>query len=277
MAVSRAELDRLLVILRRSAREIVLPRFRNLSDGDVRTKSSALDLVTLADEESERFIAGEIGVMWPDALIVGEEGCAVCDEPRALMMAATRAVVIDPIDGTANFAAGVPLFGIMASVVEHGRVVAGVILDPMSMDAAVALAGEGAWVDRAGGRLRALRVAAAVPVEEMVGKAAWRYLPEPARLQAVSGLSRVAGVFDFRCAAHEYLLAVDGNCHFLMYTRSLPWDHLAGWLIFQEAGGFGACLDGEPYDPARPERGLLYAPDRACWERVRSALIGGGE
>jgi len=77
----------------------------------------------------------------------------------------------------------------------------------------------------------------------------------------------------FRCAAHGYLLAAAGRCHVLFYNRLMPWDHAAGWLLHREAGGYSAHFDGTPYRPAHTSDGVLCAPDRACWEAVRTALF----
>ena len=58
--------------------------------------------------------------------------------------------MVDPIDGTSNYAAGLPLFGVMAAVVMRGEVVAAAIHDPVGDDTALALRGEGAWTQAAG-------------------------------------------------------------------------------------------------------------------------------
>ncbi|CAI9120185.1 inositol monophosphatase family protein [Brytella acorum] len=270
--VTSAELAHLVAIAREAARDVILPRFRRLGAGDVQTKTSCLDLVTIADEEAERLIAGRLRDLWPEAVIVGEEACSQGSAVRGALSSAPLAVAIDPIDGTSNFAAGVPLFAVMMAVVSYGQPIASVILDPISGEAAVALRGGGAWMDRDGEKLRDLRVCGAAPIERLTGKAAWRNMRSLDPEHAVSTLRRVAALWDFRCAAHEYLLTADGRGHFQLYTRSLPWDHLPGWLILHEAGGYGARLDGRPYDLASPEGGLLYAPDRATWHVLAEAL-----
>src|SRR5690606_12707485 len=102
------------------AKQEILPRFRRLDKGMVRQKSEAIDLVTEADEEAERHIRAEVGRLMPEALFVGEE--SVAKQPGLLdaLDDAALAVVVDPVDGTANFAAGLPLFAVMAAVVSKG-------------------------------------------------------------------------------------------------------------------------------------------------------------
>ncbi|MCE2579771.1 inositol monophosphatase family protein [Gluconacetobacter entanii] len=267
------DMETILGLMRDAARSEVMSRFRRLDHADIRTKTSALDVVTAADEAAERAITRALRDLYPDALVVGEEAVAANPALLSGLGTAALAFVIDPIDGTANYAAGVPLFGVMVSAVAHGEVVGGVILDPVCDVAAVAARGQGAWLhDRDGGR-RPMRVASPAPPQQMSGNASWRYLAPDLRDTVTHNLPRVMGSWDFRCAAHEYLMLVDGKCHFLLFNRTLPWDHLAGWLIHQEAGGYAAHFDGTPYRVTDREGGLLYAPDRAGWQALHDLLF----
>jgi fructose-1,6-bisphosphatase/inositol monophosphatase family enzyme len=181
--------------------------------------------------------------------------------------------VVDPVDGTQNYAAGLPLFGVMAAAITRGEVVAAVILDPVMGDSAMALRGEGAWLEHEDGRRQDLRAAAPVPLERMTGSASWRYLPAPTRATVARNLTRLASVFDFRCAAHHYRMLAAGTCHFALANKLMPWDHAPGVLLHQEAGGFAARFDGSPYLPEHAAGGLLCAPDRDSFLALREALF----
>ena len=113
------DITRLADILREASRAETLPRFRRLEPGMVRQKAEAIDLVTEADEAAERRIKAEVAAAWPEALFVGEESVAA--DPSVLDRFDTSdfAIVVDPVDGTANFAAGLPLYATMASVVHR--------------------------------------------------------------------------------------------------------------------------------------------------------------
>ncbi len=260
-------------ILREAARAEILPRFRRLGPGEVRAKTGALDLVTDADEAAERAIEAGVAAAFPGALVIGEEGAG--RDPRRLegLAQADLALVIDPVDGTLNFASGLPLFGVMAAVLRRGEPVCGVILDPIVDDWAVAVRGEGAWIEGPDGRRAPLRVADPVPLAELSGNVSWRYLAPDLRPQVTARLPRVAAAADLRCAAHTYRLLAAGHLHFAFWSSTKPWDHAAGWLIHREAGGYAARFDGGAYDPARLEGGLISAPDRATWEVLREALL----
>jgi fructose-1,6-bisphosphatase/inositol monophosphatase family enzyme len=274
MTFSRADALTVAELLRTTAQAEILPRFRNLSAGAIRTKTSQLDLVTDADEAAERVIEAELLRLFPGALVVGEEG--VSRDPKVLdgLGDADLAFILDPVDGTLNFASGLPLFGVMAAVVMRGEVVCGIILDPISDDWAMAVRGEGAWIQRPDGSTSPLQAASAVPLAEMAGNVSWRYLPEELRPVVTGHLPRVAMAADLRCSAHTYRLIAAGHLHFSFSSSVMPWDHAAGWLIYREAGGYTAHFDGSPYRPVNRGGGLISAPDRESWQAVRDALLG---
>lgn len=273
-AFSPTDLADLAAILAEAADTEILPHFRRLSDDEVSTKSGPLDLVTVADRAAERRIAERLADRFPGTLVVGEEGCAADPSLLDRLAGAERAIVVDPIDGTFNFAAGLPLFGVMAAVVVDGRTVAGVIHDPMGGDHLCALLGEGAFVvGRDGGGRRPVRVAAPAPLAAMHGPISWPWLASPERERVAERQTRLAMAYCFRCAAHEYRLIATGAAHLALFGKLMPWDHLAGALIHAEAGGFSARLDGSPYRPHHREGGLLLAPDEASWHLLHDALL----
>jgi len=273
MSFDAAALADLAQLLRSAARQEIMPRFRRLGAGDVWQKSGPMDLVTEADEAAETVITAGLRQRFPGAAIVGEEAASADPSLLSLLSDAELAFVVDPVDGTANFAAGLPLFGVMAAAIVCGEVVAAAIHDPICDDTALAIRGEGAWIETPDGRRTELRVARPVPAGEMTGNVSWRYLPEPLRGAVCTNLPSLGGTWDYRCAAHEYRMACAGHCHMLFFNRLLPWDHAPGWLLHQEAGGYSARLDGSPYSPLQTDGGLICAPDRASWQEARAALL----
>jgi fructose-1,6-bisphosphatase/inositol monophosphatase family enzyme len=273
MRFGTRELTALVEVLRTAAQAEILPRFRRLGASDVRQKTGPLDLVTEADEAAERLITAGILRQFTGSVVIGEEAASADPTRLGLLADADLAFVVDPIDGTANFAAGLPLFGVMAAVVVRGEVVAAAIHDPIGDDTTLALRGEGAWTESLDGGGTDLHVAAPVPVEQMTGNVSWRYLPEPQRGVVCANLPRLGGVWDYRCAAHEYRMAAAGHCHLLFFNRLMPWDHAPGWLLHREAGGYSARLDGSAYTPLRTDGGLICAPDRDSWLAARNVLL----
>jgi fructose-1,6-bisphosphatase/inositol monophosphatase family enzyme len=261
-------------ILGRAAATEIMPRFRKLADIEVRRKSSAFDLVTDADEAAERAIAASLNVSFPGALVIGEEATAKDRTLLEQIAAADLAFIVDPIDGTRNFVAGLPLFGVMTAVTVRGEVVGGVIHDPVCRDTAFALRGEGAWIQGDDRPQNDLKVADPVPPAKMEAIVATNYLPEPLRSTVNGNLSRLGMSSWLRCAAHEYRMAAAGHCHLLLYNKLMPWDHAAGWLLHREAGGYSAHFDGSAYLPTHLTGGLICTPDEASWIAAREALLG---
>jgi fructose-1,6-bisphosphatase/inositol monophosphatase family enzyme len=266
------EIEWLADLLRAAAQAEIMPRFRRLEEGGVRQKTSPADLVTEADVNAERMITTALRERYPSALIVGEEACA--DEPSLLsgVGEAQLAFTIDPVDGTFNFASGVPLFGVMLGVVVNGETVAGIIHDPVGDDWLIGVRGAGSHIRSAGGALRRVRVAEPVPVSQMTGAVSWSFLAEPERSRLARNHAKCLSLIGYRCAAHEYRVIAQGHAHFAVYAKLMPWDHLPGALIHQEAGGHVARFDGHPYRPFHIDGGLMAAPDRESWDMLRAEL-----
>lgn len=267
------DLADLAAILRDAGKAEVMPRFRNLATGAIRQKTGPMDLVTEADEACERHITAALAQRFPGVPVVGEEAASADPTVLERLQGTDLAFVVDPIDGTANFAAGMPLFGVMAAAVSRGEVIGAVIHDPVSDDAALALRGEGAWLERPDGTRTDLRVAAPATVAEMSGMASWRFMPAEQKRVVAGNMAATAGAWDCRCSAHQYRLAAGGHVHFLMYYRLYPWDHAPGVLLHREAGGYSARFDGAPYDPGAIWSGLLCAPDENSWHALHESLL----
>jgi fructose-1,6-bisphosphatase/inositol monophosphatase family enzyme len=270
----RLDIDKVSALIAQAAAEEVMPRFTNLRSGDVREKGPG-DLVTVADEAMERRLAPLLAALLPEALMVGEEAAAADPTLLAQLDTARLAWVIDPIDGTANFAAGKPLFGVMVALLDHGEPVAAWIHDPVARSTATAAKGEGAWLDghRTGRKLKVSSPPA--DPHELTGTLHSGFFGDRQldhRVQAHR--NRVKPIKSLRAAAHEYLRLAKGEVDFTLFTKLMPWDHAPGVLIHREAGGAGHYLDGRDYHAAQTQAvGLLMAPDRMSWTALRGLLL----
>ncbi|MBV8574732.1 MAG: inositol monophosphatase [Acetobacteraceae bacterium] len=273
MSFKAQDLAHIADLLRETAETEIMPRFRDVAAQNVREKTGPLDLVTEADEAAERVIEPALRARFPGCVVVGEEAAAANPSLLQDLSGADLAFVVDPLDGTANFASGLSLFGVMIAAIVRGEIAASVIHDPVGGATALALRGEGAWMERPDGSRIALHVAPSVPVPEMTGVTSWRYLPEERRRTVCRNLPRIAASWDYRCAAHAYRLAAAGHCHFLFFNRLMPWDHAPGWLLHREAGGKAVRFDGSPYEVTETIGGLICAPDRASCDALRESLL----
>ncbi|UYO00637.1 MAG: inositol monophosphatase [Devosia sp.] len=266
-------IDRLAAILKQAAEQEIMPRFRRLDDGAIRTKTGAFDLVTEADVGAERVITAAILDHAPRTVVIGEE--AVSANPKLLETNFEDRIVIyvDPVDGTSNFAGGLPLFAVMAAVVQNNEAVAGVIYDPLGDDFLMAEKGCGTWQVFPDGRRNRMHFADAVPLSEMGGTASTAFFPLEQRRAILANLAKVKMTANYRCAGHEYRYAAGGNAHFLAFAKLMPWDHVAGALMMAEAGAHVAKFDGTPYRPSDLGGGLLVASDSDSWHTLRREVF----
>jgi len=214
MRFDEGQMDWLADLLADAAREEIMPRFRRLDAGDIKQKTSAADLVTEADVNAERYITARLKERFADAVIVGEEACS--DNPALLdgLNDAELAFTIDPVDGTFNFASGVPLFGVMLAVVSKGETVAGIIHDPVGNDWIMASRGGGSHVRHANGDLSRVSVAKPAPIDQMTGSISWQYTAEPIRTRLARNHTKLLSLIGYISAAHEYWYIVIGRAHF---------------------------------------------------------------
>lgn len=254
------------------ARTEVLPRFAAISSETARAKSAPDDLVTDADLAAETVLGAALQQRFPGITLIGEE--AVSDDPGILarLADAELAAVIDPIDGTWNFAHGIPVFGMILAIVVKGQTIAGLIHYPVTGGFIVARPGLGAWHIGAQGEQTRLSVTASAPVDQTTGFISLHLMPAELQARIAPRLPRFRNVMNWRCSAFEYRLLATGAMGFILTSSLNPWDHAAGLLIHHEAGGYSALLDGTPYNPCLSEGNLLLAPDEATWEACRQVF-----
>ncbi len=262
-------IDQVVSVLRETAQTVVLPRFRNLADGEIVEKSPG-DLVTVADREAEMLLSARLAALLPGSLVVGEEAVAADPSVLARMSDDGPVWVIDPIDGTGNFAAGREPFGMMVALMRGGVPVLAVIYEPVPDMVTVAESGSGSYID---GERMVLDHTPLSP-DELRGAVMTKYLPPQVREQVEARLPKLSeAIPGLRCAAREYPELLRQTRHFAMFWRAKPWDHAPGTLVIREAGGVVKHFDGDDYDPVRPREGLVVCRDDEVFSLVRSVLL----
>lgn len=275
--MTTVDLDRVAQVLAEVADQEILPRWRNLAAGEVREKTGPNDLVTVADEAAERALAARLPDLLPGSVVLGEESV---ERDRSLLglLSEHRPVwIVDPVDGTKNFAEGNDRFAVMVALVDQDTTLAAAIHEPVTGRVLLAERGGGAeMVERTGTRTR-LRVAAPAGLDAMEGSLNFRFIPDDETRKAVR--ARADAVLPTRhhrrgCAAFDYRMLAIGEWHFAFYWKNMPWDHAPGLLIHAEAGGHAGRLDGRAYRPSELDGGILAAPDAADWTALREAVFG---
>lgn len=248
------------------ARQAILPRFGLLADAEREEKSPG-DWVTVADREAEALLEAGLRAIDPGARVIGEEACAL--EPSLLDdIGSGRLWLVDPLDGTNNFAAGRTPFGMIVALVEDAVVRAGWLYDPVADRLCHAARGVGAFVD--GSRVRALGTGSPLPLAAF--SRYWMSADKAEQLEQRAG-GRLDLADGMKCAAAQYPALTDGRYDAALFERVFPWDHAAGALYVEEAGGKVARLDGRPYRIDDPATGLLAAASPELWARA-AAVFG---
>jgi fructose-1,6-bisphosphatase/inositol monophosphatase family enzyme len=258
--------DPVSALLRTVAAEIVLPRYRQLAAHEIEEKSPG-ELVTIADRESEARLNEGLLAILPDAKLMGEE--AVAADPSIMTGMERGAVwIIDPIDGTANFAAGKPHFAIMVALAFDGVAQAGWIFDPLTGRMCHAEFGKGAFID--GERVQARESGKRLPVSAI----SFKFIDPDVRQGMIERTQgRVLAVDPPMCAGEQYPRVVLGKNDIALFERTLPWDHVPGALFLNEAGGKVARPDGTAYRFHDQSRGLLATSSPAMWDLAATLLL----
>jgi fructose-1,6-bisphosphatase/inositol monophosphatase family enzyme len=260
--------DDVATIMREVSAEVIEPRWGCLRDGEVGSKSEG-EAVTVADQEAEVLLTARLAAQWPLAPVVGEEACSA--RPDLIgVLASGRAWLVDPLDGTANFVAGSPSWAVMVALVEDGLTVASWIWQPVSQRMYIAELGNGAV--RNGAPLPA--AGKSRDPSEMRGTVFARFLDPGTTATLAANAHRFASVKPGQaCAGYEYPAVVEGEEDFVLFWRTLPWDHAPGALLVNETAGAATRLDGTAYRPAAPGPGLLVTSAEAAWPAVKASLF----
>lgn len=261
---------RVRAIVERVGAELAAPGFRDLKQSDIREKAGG-EIVTAIDEAVEAALATALLEETPGAVVVGEEATAANPALLEALAEAPSAWIVDPIDGTANFAAGRPIFAIMLAYWHRGEVVQAWIHDPLGGAMAEAELGGGAWRD--GRRLKTAPAPERLEAARGTVHASQFARPELARhLEPLR--KRLTQLKSLRCAGHEYLRMLDAESDFSLFTKIMPWDHAPGVLLLREAGGAEATLSGAAYDPSRPrEAAMVLGCTAAFTKRLHGFLL----
>ena len=258
--------QRVAELMRETAAAELLPRFRNLAKHEIREKKPG-DLVTVADIAAEQRLASGLAKILPGVSVVGEEG--VDADPSLVDLIGRPGEtcwIVDPLDGTANFAAGRDRFAMIVCLVHDARTIGGWILDVPNGRLAAAEKGLGVTLD-------GLAVRGEAPAGRPNGLIGDRVRKEFDRQLSESQRARLGELTTLRCAGREYVEMLAGRFSFCLYRMTKPWDHAAGALMLAEAGGDALRFNGTPYGPADPmESGIVASPSMQVLAEVRSVF-----
>lgn len=228
--------------LARDAGAVILDWYER--DFTIEFKSSEFDLVTEADRASEALIIGRIRESYPDHAILAEESGNMPSESPFRW-------VIDPLDGTSNFAHGLPHFSVSIALQQASETIVGVIYDPIRDELFSAARGEGAWLERGERAPRQLHVSKVTQLGQAMLATGFAYsratTPTNNIAEFTRIIRRIRGVRRMASAALDFAYIAAGRLTGLWEYHLSPWDSTAGALLVSEAGGMICQLNGEAW------------------------------
>jgi myo-inositol-1(or 4)-monophosphatase len=256
-------LDALIQIVTTAAREEMLPRFvgterRFKADGSV---------VTEADFAMQQRLTEELAVLAPQYRLLGEEMTA--DEQADLLKCADAGLwCLDPVDGTSNFASGIPFFCVSLALMIDRKPVLGIVYDPVRDECFAAQAGLGASLNGRPLRCRP----AGLPLRKSMAVVDFKRLPAELAGALVIRPPYCSQRY-FGSGALEWAWLAAGRYHVYLHGSQKLWDYAAGALILEESGGLAESLEGGPiYTPALQARSAIAASDAALFNEWKDCL-----
>jgi len=219
-----------------AARQQLLPRFTH----SAREYKSDGSIVTEADRAVQLAIESALKAEYPEYLFVGEEMSE--EEQIKLLNTKGQGVwCLDPVDGTSNFAGGVPFCAVSLSLLKDDEVLMGVVYDPMRDECFTAIKGEGSSLN---GEPLGQRVPEP-PLARGIAMIDLKRLPRELAIRLIDE-KPFSSQRNVGAVALEWCWIAAGRCHVYLHGRQRIWDYGAAALVLHEAGGHSMTLEGEP-------------------------------
>lgn len=248
------------------ATAIIMPRFQNLRDDEISTKSSATDFVTIADQQAEEWLTPRLRAL-VDCPVIGEEAVAV--NPALRDQAGSGLVwTVDPVDGTANFVKGVERFCVMVALVQDGVPLQSWVWNPVQRVLYHAVINGGAEMVSAGVATPLVRDERRDSFETLVGGGNSLGLEEPRKSMVRTRLRTLPGRRFIGSAGIQGCMLAAGNDDYMFHGFCTPWDHAPVDLICREAGCFAAMVADQAAYRTDIGGPFMIAANKAIWHHL---------
>jgi len=259
------DLATLCELVHRCAAENITPLFLSV-EREFKTDGS---VVTEADHRSHNWLQAELSKRWPQITFLSEEMTA--DEQQlAIEQSKTGYWCLDPLDGTSNFASGIPFFAVSLALVTPTGTELAVVYDPTRDELFSAARGQGAWLGD-----QRLSSKPAPPLRRCLAAVDFKRLTPELRLQLAKD-APYGSQRNFGACALEWCWLAASRFQLYLHGGQKFWDYAAGLLIVEEAGGRAQTLDGEPvFHGALSPRSAIATLDPQRFDDWRAALTSG--
>jgi len=238
-----------------AAQDELVPRFARVERQHKRDGS----VLTEADLAVQSRIAAQLLQQWPATVFLGEEMTAT--EQTQLLNSGQPVWCLDPLDGTSNFAAGIPFFCVSLALLQQGEVLLGMVYDPVRDECFTASGEQGARLN--GAPLRVVQTG--LELGQTTALIDFKRLDRELATRLVTQIP-YASQRSFGSVALDWCWLAAGRCHIYLHGRSNIWDYAAGNYIFDAAGGYSSTLDGDAvFTHALTPRSSVAAVDQSLF------------
>lgn len=227
-------------LMRDVGRDVLLPRFGQVT-GSIKIDGS---IVTEADLLVQERLAEALLRLYPGSIVLGEEMSV--DDQQHCISSGQAIWCVDPLDGTTNFAAGIPYFAMSVALIEKGKVVLGAVYDPVRAELFHADVASGAMLN--GVPLPSLNgsdLVGPLTLSQSIALVDFKRLA-PLLAARMAGAPPYKSQRSFGSVALDWCWLTTNRVQIYLHGRANIWDYAAGHFIFQQAGGSSCTLEGEP-------------------------------
>lgn len=255
---SQSDLDKLEALVRVAAKEELLSTFGN-ADYEFKEDGS---VVTAADIAMQKRLEKELAQQWPNYALLGEEMTEL--EQETVFCHEAGYWCVDPVDGTSNFAAGLPFFAVSIALIVNQKQLMGLIYDPVRDEMFSAIKGKGASLN---GDALVRKEYPPGQARHIVSEVDLKRLPKELRIRLMEN-NFISSQRNLGSSAIDWCWMAAGRFDIYLHGGQKLWDYAAGSLIFAEAGGRSVSLDDGPVFRGRLEtRSILASFDDELFTR----------
>ncbi|MCW8956870.1 MAG: inositol monophosphatase family protein [Gammaproteobacteria bacterium] len=251
-------------IIKNLAEQEIMPRYNRVAS-EFKADGS---LVTEADTAMQAAVMAALNKHWPEYALLGEE---MTEQEQQVLLDKDDSQglwVLDPLDGTSNFASAIPIFSVSLALIQQGEVQLGLVYDPVRKECFSALKGQGAWLN---GRDLKCQVDKQ-ELGQCIAGIDFKRLPETMAIQLALE-HPFSSQRNFGSGALDWCWLAAGRCQLYIHGGQKLWDYLAGQLILREAGGIAETFEGdEVFIKGLMKRSVVASVNRVLFDKWKAAI-----
>lgn len=257
-------LEQVETIIRNLAEQEIMPRYNRVAF-EFKADGS---LVTEADTAMQGAVFEALKENWPEYALLGEE---MTEQEQQYLLDSDDFQglwVLDPLDGTSNFASAIPIFSVSLALIQNGEVQLGLIYDPVRKECFSALKGQGAWLN---GRKLKLHVEKQ-ELNQCIAQVDFKRLAD-SMASYLASEHPYASQRNFGSGALDWCWLAAGRSQLYIHGGQKLWDYVAGQLILSEAGGLAETFDGEKiFKKQLIKRSVVASVNQVLFKKWQAAI-----